>query len=97
MSITPLFVGRRGAFDSSSYTLCNSTEVNDTTTSDKKTSIEAYASITTSTSQPRAYTNVINATDGATTNNGILETVYPVGAIYMSVNSTSPASLFGGT
>jgi hypothetical protein len=26
-----------------------------------------------------------------------LETVYPVGAIYMSVNSTSPASLFGGT
>jgi hypothetical protein len=26
-----------------------------------------------------------------------LETVYPVGAIYMSVNPTSPASLFGGT
>ena len=27
----------------------------------------------------------------------ILGTVYPVGAIYMSVNSTSPATLFGGT
>lgn len=27
----------------------------------------------------------------------ILEQTYPVGAIYVSVNSTSPASLFGGT
>ena len=27
----------------------------------------------------------------------ILGTVYPVGSIYMSVNSTSPATLFGGT
>ena len=28
---------------------------------------------------------------------GLLEYVYPVGAIYISVNSTSPADLFGGT
>ena len=28
---------------------------------------------------------------------GLLSLVYPVGAIYLSVNSTSPASLFGGT
>lgn len=28
---------------------------------------------------------------------GILNYVYPVGSIYMSVNSTSPATLFGGT
>lgn len=27
----------------------------------------------------------------------ILQSVYPVGAIYMSISSTSPASLFGGT
>lgn len=27
----------------------------------------------------------------------ILDVVYPIGSIYMSVNSTSPASLFGGT
>ena len=27
----------------------------------------------------------------------ILEQTYPVGAIYLSVNNTSPASLFGGT
>lgn len=30
-------------------------------------------------------------------NSLILEAVYPVGSIYMSVNSTSPATLFGGT
>ena len=27
----------------------------------------------------------------------VIDMVYPVGAIYMSVNSTNPASLFGGT
>lgn len=27
----------------------------------------------------------------------ILEAIYPIGSIYMSVNSTSPATLFGGT
>ena len=30
-------------------------------------------------------------------NIGLLDYVYPVGSIYMSVNSTSPATLFGGT
>lgn len=29
--------------------------------------------------------------------NGILDMIYPVGSIYMSVNSTSPETLFGGT
>lgn len=27
----------------------------------------------------------------------LLDLTYPIGAIYLSVNSTSPASLFGGT
>lgn len=27
----------------------------------------------------------------------VLNKIYPVGSIYMSVNSTSPATLFGGT
>lgn len=31
------------------------------------------------------------------TDSDIVDLVYPVGSIYMSVNSTSPASLFGGT
>jgi len=31
------------------------------------------------------------------TNRQILDMIYPIGAIYMSVNSTSPATLFGGT
>lgn len=40
-------------------------------------------------------------TDGKATLNGsqiaTVDMIYPVGAIYMSVNSTSPASFFGGT
>lgn len=31
------------------------------------------------------------------TTNGLLDLVYPVGSIYMSMNATSPATLFGGT
>ena len=31
------------------------------------------------------------------TKNAITDLIYPVGSIYMSVNSTSPATLFGGT
>ena len=38
----------------------------------------------------------IETTVGDITNQ-LLEKVYPVGAIYISVNSTSPATLFGGT
>jgi len=34
---------------------------------------------------------------GACTSLGIVDLIYPVGSIYMSVNSTSPATLFGGT
>lgn len=34
---------------------------------------------------------------GACANLGIVNLIYPVGSIYMSVNSTNPATLFGGT
>lgn len=34
---------------------------------------------------------------GTNISNGIVDLIYPVGSIYMSVNSTSPATLFGGT
>lgn len=34
---------------------------------------------------------------GAVQNLGILDIVYPIGSIYVSTNSTSPAALFGGT
>lgn len=41
---------------------------------------------------------VLDATDvGAVANNQLIDLIYPVGSIYMSVNSTSPATLFGGT
>lgn len=52
------------------------------TTSDVDTEIESYF-------------NQINSQAGAY--EYILNLVYPVGSIYMSVNSTSPATLFGGT
>lgn len=35
--------------------------------------------------------------DALVTNAQIVDLIYPVGSIYMSVNSTSPATLFGGT
>lgn len=34
---------------------------------------------------------------GAINNSDVVNYVYPVGSIYMSVNNTSPATLFGGT
>ena len=41
---------------------------------------------------------MINAgTFGGMTVSQFVDMIYPVGSIYMSVNSTSPASLFGGT
>lgn len=44
----------------------------------------------------KVYLDNISTSDIITKNN-ILNTVYPVGSIYMSVNATSPATLFGGT
>lgn len=35
--------------------------------------------------------------DNVPTNSQIVDLIYPVGSIYLSVNSTSPATLFGGT
>ena len=49
-----------------------------------------------------AYIGIRNGSDSIPISSGLTQTqvvnlVYPVGAIYMSVSSTSPASLFGGT
>lgn len=69
--VTPLFVGKRGAFDTSAYTLCNSAEVNYTTTTDPSTSYESYSVISETASAnkgPRTYTNIITAVDGGNVN-----------------------------
>lgn len=69
--VTPLFVGTRGAFDTSAYTLCNSAEVNYTTTTDPSTSYESYSVISETASAnkgPRTYTNIITAVDGGNVN-----------------------------
>lgn len=89
--VTPLFVGERGAFNTSAYTLCNSKEVNYTTATDPLTSYESYSVISETASAnkgPRTYTNVITAVDGGnvnssnnvqvdTTNPSYPETYYP--------------------
>ena len=44
------------------------------------------------------YDQTLEIADGwAVKSRGIINLIYPVGSIYMSVNSTSPATLFGGT
>ena len=47
------------------------------------------------------YQPLLTAGNGININNNVitlnLDTIYPVGSIYMSVNNTSPASLFGGS
>lgn len=40
---------------------------------------------------------VANGGTGKTDLTGIMSVVYPVGSIYISVNSTNPSTLFGGT
>lgn len=40
---------------------------------------------------------VLTSVAGAPTWRAIADTVYPVGSIYMSVNSANPSTLFGGT
>lgn len=44
-----------------------------------------------------ALDHILNMEDVVTSGEILLATAYPVGAIYTSVNSTSPALLFGGT
>lgn len=38
-----------------------------------------------------------DANDSLKLGSGLLNAIYPIGSIYMSVNSTSPANIFGGT
>lgn len=46
---------------------------------------------------PEEIKSDIGASSGGTDVSTVLDKVYPVGAIYMSVNSTNPKTLFGGT
>ena len=46
---------------------------------------------------PSTYTPPVTSVNGKTGDVDIYPGVYPVGSIYLSVNATSPASLFGGT
>lgn len=46
---------------------------------------------------PSTYTPPVTSVNGKTGDVEVYTSVYPVGSIYLSVNATSPASLFGGT
>lgn len=43
------------------------------------------------------FDNVYFNSKRALTTDDILDTIYPIGSIYMSVNNTNPATIFGGT
>ena len=60
-TITPLFVGQRAGFNSAVFTVCDSREADNSTPVS-----EVYSSITTSTTAPRTYTNILYATDAGT-------------------------------
>lgn len=60
-TITPLFVGQRAGFNSAVFTVCDSRETDDSTPIS-----EVYSSITTSTTAPRTYTDILYATDAGT-------------------------------
>lgn len=74
----------------------NGTPINAETFTDLETLI-TEASGTTVTIGNSAVPEVSFTSDPQTQINQILSNVYPIGAIYMSVNSTNPSSLFGGT
>jgi hypothetical protein len=57
----------------------------------------ALSSTSTNPVQNKAVYNAINSISAGLTTSDLLSKVYPVGSIYMSVNSTSPASFLGGT
>lgn len=51
----------------------------------------------TNTVYSNGYSDYVIFNGGAVANMGIVNLIYPVGSIYMSVNNVSPATLFGGT
>ena len=82
---------------SKQFNLINSAEDSDTTSSDKKGSYEVYKDVATAATQLRGknYTNIVTSVDNVSSY--LIDIIYPVGAIYISAVSTSPATLFGGT
>ena len=101
--IRNLASGARGNIDRT-WTLIDSTEADNTTTSDKKTSTESYASTSTAatTLHSQAYTSVVVATDGGTVsyansagntskvNNHTVNADVPSGAKFTDTNTWRP-------
>lgn len=63
-----------------------------TTLSGRVTNVETTANNAQSTAN-----SVLNVANTKVSTNDLFDLVYPVGSIYLSVNNTSPSTLFGGT
>lgn len=72
-----------------------------TTAADARTNLGAQSKVLTGTSTPSDSTgsngDIYISLDGNSIKTDLINLIYPVGSIYISVNSTSPATLFGGT
>jgi hypothetical protein len=68
---------------------------------DYRAAIKYFSDLTVSTTElnflENAQSNIQTQLDTKASMASVLQTIYPVGSIYLSTNSASPASLFGGT
>lgn len=92
----------QGSLDAHQGYILNTTKinisdiVNNVTSTDADKPLSAYQGYLLSNRIPNKVSDLTNDV-GYTKTTDLLNLIYPVGSVYMSVNSTSPATLFGGT
>lgn len=95
-------VAGQGSLDAHQGYVLNTTKinisdiVNNVTSTDTNKPLSAYQGYLLSNRIPSKVSDLTNDA-GYTSNTDLLNLIYPVGSIYMSVNNTSPAILFGGS
>lgn len=95
-------VAGQGSLDAHQGYVLNTTKinisdiVNNVTSTDTNKPLSAYQGYLLSNRIPSKVSDLTNDA-GYTSNTDLLNLIYPVGSIYMSVNNISPAILFGGS